>query len=450
MDSPVFLYFLKVNLAIAILYMCYRLLFQSDTFFRLRRFTLLSVYLIAFLYQLPDISNWLSVRSGVTDVVIYYSSILPKETVVMPAGEIDRNNWTNIAATCLQWIYLTGVAVLLFRCLAELTQVVHTWYKCKRTVINGVKVCLLPKAEEAYSFFGWIFIYPQQYTQKVLNEILLHEETHARQIHSLDMIVSEIINIFCWINPFVWMIKQEICINNEYQADQEVMYAGYDKKEYQYHLIGLEHPDKSMANLYNNFSVLPLKKRISMLNKKRTNSARRVKYLALLPLVGGLLLINNIDAMARLVSVQPTDIISAVTEISQPAESIPAVAEVSQPAATPKTDAPLAPGDDKVYEKCDVMPEYPGGQSALLSYLCKTVKYPVESQTKGEQGKSTIKFIVNKDGSISDAQVIKSCTPLLDAEALRVVKLMPKWTPGKNNGKAVRCSYTVPVTFRLQ
>lgn len=433
MDSPAFLYFLKVNLAIAVLYLCYRCLFRNDTFFRLRRFTLFSVYLVALLYQLLDISSWLSVRSGVTDVVIYYSSILPKETVVISENKITQTNWTDIATICLQWIYLAGVTVLLIRCITELAIVVRTWYKCKKATINGVKVCLLPKAEEAYSFFGWIFIYPEQYTPKVLNEILLHEETHVRKMHSLDMIIGEIAGIICWMNPFVWLMKQEISINHEFQADQEVMYAGYDKKEYQYHLIGLEHPDKSIANLYNNFSVLPLKKRISMLNKKRTNNASRVKYLALLPMIAGLLLINNIDVMARLVT-------------EQVAGTAPLIAEV----AATETDALLPPDNDKVYETCEVMPEYPGGQGAILSYLAKTINYPVESQNKGEQGKSIVSFIVNKDGSLTDIKTVQPLTPLLDAEALRVVKAMPKWTPGKEKGQAVRVKFTVPVTYRLQ
>lgn len=433
MESPILLYFLKVNLAIAILYLCYRLLFWNDTFFRLRRFTLLSIFPIAFLYQLPDMSHWLSDRSAVTDIVIYYSSILPKETVVMPAGNTAPTNWSEIAISCLQWIYLAGIAVLLFRCMAELFFVFRTYYKCKKTSINGLKVCILPEAEEPYSFFGWIFIYPSQYNQKVLNEILLHEDTHVRQSHSLDMIISEITCIICWINPFAWLIKQEISINHEYQADQEVMYAGYDKKEYQYHLIGQEHPNRAIANLYNNFSVLPLKKRISMLNKKRTNNASRVKYLALLPMIAGLLLINNIDVMARLVT-------------AQVAETAPLVVEV----VTPQMDAPLPPDNDKVYETCEVMPEFPGGQGALLSYLAKTIKYPVESQNKGEQGKAIVSFIVNKDGSLTDAKIVVPLAPLLDAEALRVVKAMPKWTPGKEKGKVVRVKYTVPVTYRLQ
>lgn len=175
-----------------------------------------------------------------------------------------------------------------------------------------------------------------------------------------------------------------------------------------------------------------------MLNKKRTNSVRKVKYLALIPMAAGLLLINNIDAMARVVN-------------SKIAEPVQAIATAILPSSVGTTmEAPIPPEEDKVYQVCDVMPEFPGGINSLLPYLAKNVKYPVESQTKGEQGQVSVAFVINKDGSITDARVIKSVTPNLDKEALRVVKAMPKWTPGKKDGKIVRVAYTVPVTFRLQ
>jgi protein TonB len=96
------------------------------------------------------------------------------------------------------------------------------------------------------------------------------------------------------------------------------------------------------------------------------------------------------------------------------------------------------------------MPQFPGGDSELMAFIAKNVKYPVEAQTKGLQGRATCIFTVNKDGSISETEILKGVDPLLDAEAVRIIGLMPKWTPGKKNGQPVRVRYTVPVTFRLQ
>ena len=95
------------------------------------------------------------------------------------------------------------------------------------------------------------------------------------------------------------------------------------------------------------------------------------------------------------------------------------------------------------------MPEFPGGQAALMSFIAKSIKYPVVAQENGIQGRVTCSFVVNKDGSIVDAEVIRGIDPSLDKEALRVINTMPKWKPGKQRGKPVRVKFTVPINFRL-
>ena len=400
MITPILIYFLKVNLALAFLYICYRLLFRDDTFFRLRRGVLLSIYLIAFLYPLPDLSGWLSTQTSVAGIVGYYSGLLPKETVLTASNEIAASDWKEAGLKVMQVIWLAGAGLLLSRCLAELFTVSRLHRKCRKITLNGTEVCILPEAEASYSFFGWIFISSDPHQRERLDDILIHEQTHVRQWHSL---------------------------------------AGFDKKEYQYHLIGVKHPNTAIANLYNNFSVLPLKKRITMLNKKRTNNARKVKYLALVPMATGLLLLNNIDAMARVLNEKVAEVIQQPTAL--------ATTTVSKMEAA----NPLPPEKDKIYDTCDIMPEFPGGQNALLQFLAKNIKYPAEAQQQGKQGKVVVTFVIEKDGSITNAKVTQALYPSLDEESLRIVKSMPKWTPGKmKDGKVVRVQYTVPLTYRLQ
>ena len=96
------------------------------------------------------------------------------------------------------------------------------------------------------------------------------------------------------------------------------------------------------------------------------------------------------------------------------------------------------------------MPEFPGGMGECLKFLMKNAKYPTISQENGVQGKVSVKFVIEKDGSVADPVVVRGVDPYLDKEALRVVKTMPKWKPGKQRGKPVRVSYTVPVIFKLQ
>ncbi len=106
--------------------------------------------------------------------------------------------------------------------------------------------------------------------------------------------------------------------------------------------------------------------------------------------------------------------------------------------------------ETKVFDVVEQMPSFPGGPSALMQFLSSNIKYPVVAEENGVQGRVVCTFVVEKDGSITDVRVIKSVDPSLDKEAMRVVKSMPRWIPGKQNGSAVRVKYTVPVTFRLQ
>ena len=119
-------------------------------------------------------------------------------------------------------------------------------------------------------------------------------------------------------------------------------------------------------------------------------------------------------------------------------------------AAPPPPPAPKPEVASKVFDVVEEMPSFPGGQAALMQYLGSNIKYPVVAQENGVQGRVIVGFVVEPDGSISGVNVMRSVDPSLDKEAMRVVKSMPRWKPGKQNGSAVRVKYTVPVVFRLQ
>ena len=109
------------------------------------------------------------------------------------------------------------------------------------------------------------------------------------------------------------------------------------------------------------------------------------------------------------------------------------------------------PEEQTIFEVVEQMPEFPnGGMAGLMQYLSKNIKYPTIAQENGTQGRVTVQFVVNRDGSIVDAKVLRGVDPYLDNEAIRVISSMPKWKPGMQRGKAVRVKYTVPVMFRLQ
>ena len=467
---------------------------------------------------------------------LYASVVLPELTV---GTEVAPTDWKSILSEYANIAYWGIVALLMIRLIMQLAGIIRLTCRCRKIQIGNTSIHLLPKADGPFSFFHWIFIHPSSHTEEEFNEILTHEQTHARQWHSIDVIISELVCIFCWCNPFAWLMKREIRTNLEYMADARVLENGYDSKTYQYHLLGLSH-QKAAVTIYNSFNVLPLKKRIKMMNKKRTKEIGRTKYLMFLPLAALLMIVSNIETVARTTKKIAVEVIEAVDpQTEQPAPEVqdPQVAPqpeqdtktvtykgkvvdkdgkpiqgvkiLSVPNSTPTevttqadgsfefkaspkakllflyqdgnkkkgisfTDERLPkenktnwtivynekwnevmqsdPGtpDNPIFEVVEHMPEFTGGgMPALMEYLSKNIKYPEAAMKKGIQGRGIVQFVVEKDGSITNVKILRGVDPELDKEAVRVVSAMPKWKPGTQRGEAVRVRFTVPVMFRL-
>lgn len=408
--NPILLYILKVNLALLVCYAVYRLLFARDTFFQLRRFLLLSFFGIALLYPLVDLLGGFAGQEPVQRIAVLYSAWLP-EVHVRAAGESGWHFVDILNPVCLA-LCAGGWAALSLRFLVRLVGVAVLARRCPKVRVRNVGVRLLDRADGPFSFFRLIFLRPSSHSDSELDEILLHEETHVRQMHSIDVLVAELLVIFCWMNPVAWLLRREVRDNLEYLADRQVISRGFDSRRYQYHLLGLAyHP--AAATLYNNFNVLSLKNRILMMNMKRTKGIGRAKYLVALPLAAAFIAVNQVDALARVV-----------------AEPAPRVLQ-----------------QDKVYKVVDHMPEFPGGIEGILGYIARNVKYPEEVRKEGVKGTVICEFVVNTDGSLSDIKVLRGVDPRLDAEAVRVIESMPTWTPGRNGDQAVPTLYTLPIRF---
>lgn len=295
-------------------------------------------------------------------------------------------------------------------------------------------------------FFHWIFINLARHSDKEIAEILIHERTHMREFHSLDILLSQLIIMLCWFNPFAWLIRSEIRMNHEYLADKQVIALGHDKKAYQYHLLGMEHSPLAAANIYNNFSVLPLKKRIKMLNRKRTSNIMISKYLMFMPVVALLVLFSNCTNKTESgTSTGETGKDSSVVVMFDDRNH-----DTKEMVEMNKAKEDEVKNDSTIHDIVENMPAFPGGQSALLAYISKNIDYPDKLQEKGVQGRVIVEFVVGKDGSISEAKIVRSVDPDLDKEALRVINKMPKWEPGTNKGEPVDVKFAVPVIFRLR
>lgn len=447
-------YFLKVNVAIALFYAFYRLFFYKDTFFGWRRTALLGFFAISAAVPLLNIQTWITEQEPMVAMAdLYANVVLPEFTIETGTAATD---WKNLILEYANIAYWGVVAFLAIRFTIQLAGIIRLAYQCRKIQIGNTNIHLLPKADGPFSFFRWIFVHPSSHTEEELNEILAHEQAHVRQWHSIDVVISELACIFCWFNPFAWLMKREIRTNLEYMADARVLENGYDSKTYQYHLLGLSH-QKAAATIYNNFNVLPLKKRIKMMNKKRTKEIGRTKYLMFLPLAALLMIISNIEAVARTTKKIAVEVIEAVDpKIEQPAPEVQALQAVPQREQGTKAIAYKEKAVDKdtldnpIFEVVEQMPEFPdGGMPALMEYFGKNIKYPEAAMKKGTQGRVTVQFVVEKDGSIANAKVLRGIDPELDKEAVRVISMMPKWKPGMQKGQAVNVKYTIPVMFRL-
>lgn len=406
-------YLIKANVVLVVLFGFYQLISAGDTFFKWRRLSLLTIYVLSLLLPAIDLSVLVNETAPLSNILPRMAYNLP-EVTVQPAH--DTFDWPQLAV----WLYAGVALALLLRVLWQVVVVCRLAQRSERATLHGTAVCLLTGDYSPFSFFRWIFVNPDDKTPSQVQQILTHEQTHVAQWHSADALLSQLFVAAFWFNPVAWLMRLQVRNNLEYLADRSVINGGTDKKAYQYHLLAVAYRT-NVATITNNFNVLPLKKRIKMMNKQTSNPLARFKYLLFVPLAIALLAMNSTTIRAN--------VQKKVVKTTK---------------ATKKTSA-----NDKVYEVCEQMPTFPGGDAALMKYLSENVKYPALAIKAQEQGRVVVSFTVEKDGAISDVKVARSVTPSLDAEAVRVVKAMPKWTPGKQGGQLVRVRYNVPVSFKL-
>ncbi|MDL2208796.1 M56 family metallopeptidase [Parabacteroides sp. OttesenSCG-928-O15] len=465
--SPEFAYFLKVNVAFALFYAFYRLFFYKDTFFKLRRTILLAFFALALIYPLFNIQDWLKTQEPMAEVILIYSSMITPG--VTPASGVAASAfaWKELLHVALWLLYGGMVLFFIVRFTTQLASILWLARKSEKRILRDTLVHILRKPAGPFSFFKLIFIHPESHSETELEEILTHEKTHVSQWHSLDVILSELITVACWFNPFVWLLKREVRHNLEYLADNRVLESGYDSRSYQYHLLGLAHHSET-AHLYNSFNVLHLKSRIGMMNKKRSKGINRTKYLAFIPLLGLLMVLSNVEALARItlnvdLAMTPTEKPVFIEEIL-PQEEASIASEEKAETTTNETFLPPPPSpvmtekevveekeevNKQVFTVVEQMPRFQEGDASLLDYIHNNTRYPQDAIEKGMEGRVVVSFIVESNGSISGAEVVQGVFSSLDAEAVRVINNMPKWEPGRQRGKAVRVKYTMPISFSL-
>lgn len=267
------------------------------------------------------------------------------------------------------------------------------------------------------------------------SEILIHECMHVRARHSVDMVFMSMVCALQWFNPLVWIMRSEIRIMHEYEADEAVLKQGIDAVQYQLLLVRKAVGDSCFL-LASSFSHSKLKNRIAMMKKIKTTKWAALAYIACIPMLLSAMSFNAAEDTA---------------------ESVPADESLGG-AAVYAVEAPESADtlDDKVYgymdEVLDVPPEFNGGKAVeeFPKWVYSRLSYPDEARTAGIAGRVYVQFRINRDGSVSDVSVLKGVHESLDNEVIRVVSQSPDWTPGYIKGEPVTVVYSMPVVFQLR
>ncbi len=411
-------YLIQSGISLAFLYIIYWLFMRKDTFFSVNRFYLLLSVLFSF--TLPLLGINLPIQ-GEEAGYIYLLEAITVTPDIIASSIYDHITIYQVITI----VYLTGVVIFFTRLLIQLIQIGLLIYKYGISRQDGMNIVFTNPYYSPFSFFNLIFVNKNITNQKNLEKIITHEQVHIQQKHSIDLIIIELLMIIQWFNPFIWFYKSTIKNIHEFLADEGVLSGGYNKKDYQDLLLnqtlGLQ-----LNELSNNFSQSLIKRRFIMMSKSKTKNFMLLKMVFILP-------------MALLTAI----IFSSAITKQVVAQNDKAAVQVAQAANDQN------PQEEKIYTVVDKMPSFPGGDEARIKFYHENVKYPEEARQNGISGTVFISFIVEKDGKITDIKLLRGTHELLDAEGLRVVKLMPKWNPGKQDGKAVRVQYNIPIYFKL-
>lgn len=422
---------IQSSISISVLYLVYYLFLRKDTFFKTNRFYLLSALLISVTVPFIDFSNLLNPSTGLYMVLLDPITITPEGMI-----ETMRGN-TSIFHTVII-VYITGMAIFSFRFIYQLLQLALLVRRYGISERQGIRIVFTDKNFSPFSFFNLIFLNNPDTDSTGTKKIIAHEMIHIKQGHSFDLIILEIITIFQWFNPFIWMYRHAIKTLHEFMADEGVLHSGVDANVYSA-LLFEQSTGIQISDLANNFSKSLLKRRFIMMTKKRTTNLARLKLLFVLPLA---------LTMIMATSMSP-ELIAQEKKKELPPPPPKAVKNAEKPIEAPSQLSQDEP-EEVVFTVVEEMPAYPGGNEAMYTYLGQNIKYPEGARKNKIQGTVYVTFIVRKDGSVSNVNILRGIGHGCDEEAIRVVKEMPLWKAGKQGGKAVNVQYNLPIKFVLE
>lgn len=329
-------------------------------------------------------------------VVEVGSGVVPTEMLSLPINMYSM-------------LYALGALVALWFFARSVSSLIKLVKQSESEIVMGELVLRSDKAGP-FSFLSIIHL-PKQLSSNNLETILRHELAHVQLGHSYDVLWLSFLRILFWFNPLLIYYKRTLQEIHEYQADA-LTHISSTKEHYvkvQLDQLFQLPSELSFANSF--YNSINLKKRVNMIYSERTSKWGTMRYLVAVPLIAAI------------------GLLAACTET--PADAVQK--EVEQ-----------------VLKQAEVMPEYPGGMQALMTYMGSSIKYPETAEADGLEGKVFVQFVVDKEGKVGQIEVVKGVRDDLDSEAVRVISEMPNWTAGQQDGKAVSVQLVLPIAYTLE
>ena len=471
-------YIIKSSLLLAMLVSLFMLFMSRETFHKLNRYLLLLIVVVSLALPFANlgVSTPLqgvfdSIENGfakadealpVADVLLVdeervmttLPSVVTFDAVavadVAPVSIEEKSSTAPLWQIVALAIYGLGVVLLVIRQLVmyvQLSRLIMRGSKvsAEQYGLRGVRLRLHSGDEKPFSWFGWVVVSDKDMDEGA-REILTHEAAHVRAGHSWDILLADAVIILQWFNPLAWIMKNTLKDIHEFEADEAVISSGVNARQYQL-LIIKKAVGARLYSIANSFNHSLTKKRITMMCKEKSKKWSRAKALYILP-VAAIAALSfstaenaNAEPDGKVNEIVSDDTISGVENSAQVVE-VDSICEIAQ---VPTNDNP-----DKIHQVVEVQPEFPGGMKEMMKFIQYNLKYPESAKAAGTEGKAFVQFVVKADGSISDVQIMRSTgNESLDAEALRVVKAMPKWRPAMNKGKAVNVKFVLPIVYKL-
>ncbi|KIQ24174.1 peptidase M56, BlaR1 [Flavobacterium sp. MEB061] len=402
-------YLLKSGMLLLIFYAVYKLWLENEKMFRFNRAYLLLSLVFSFVIPLqlisvrPLLGNTLSVIQ-LDGVVIRTSNVV-----------LNNDNSEQLMISVLSIIYLIVVLLFTVQFFVNLYSFYNKTKINSKQLLNDVEVVLIEEPTLPHSFWNSVFINKEEFeTGKIPLELIAHEKAHLKQKHTLDILFIEVLQIVFWFNPLIILFKKAIKLNHEFLADEEVNTQFESVTRYQKLLLNFA-SNKNTIALASNLNYLITKKRLIMMNKKESRFKMTFKVL----------------------------IVSIVCVLSLFVFSSETIAQKVKDKSD--YDKLIVKGINDSIEK---QPEYPGGIDAFYKLVGMNFKIPAEALKQKLEGKAIIEFMVERDGSLSEFKIVKDLGYGIGNEAIRTIKLSPKWIPGSINGKPARVLYTMPITVQ--